>query len=241
MDLSKNYYSELEISRDATDKEVKKSYYRLSFLYHPDKNKDIDPIRFKQISEAYSILSDSESRVKYDIKSIYGKNYDEDSDFLDFEFSDLSRGWDEDKFTESKKNDSLNVVKHVDDTFNGTIEYERWVICKGCKGSGKDNSSKIEIKDSNGNIKYFESEDGCDFCEGSGKDDWGGDCNFCFGQGKTGTRECKVCKGEKRILGKQRLTGIVFEKDSKDHKVEFMGNFAKDIPGKVGHLWLVRN
>jgi DnaJ-class molecular chaperone len=240
MDFSINYYQILEVSKESSEKEIKKSYYKLSFVYHPDKNKDVDVDRFKLISESYSILSDEKLRSEYDLKSKWGRRYDERSELFDFEFSNTSRGWDEDKFTESKKNDSLNVIRYVDDTFDGNIEYERWVICKICKGSGKDLKSKIEIKDVNGNIKYFESEDGCDFCEGRGKDDWGNKCNFCFGQGKIGSKNCLSCKGEKRILGKQKLTGIIFDKNEKDLKVEFMGNFMRDIPGKVGHLWLVR-
>jgi DnaJ-class molecular chaperone len=114
-------------------------------VYHPDKNKDVDVDRFKLISESYSILSDEKLRSEYDLKSKWGRRYDERSELFDFEFSNTSRGWDEDKFTESKKNDSLNVIRYVDDTFDGNIEYERWVICKICKGSGKDLKSKIEI------------------------------------------------------------------------------------------------
>jgi hypothetical protein len=76
-------------------------------------------------------------------------------------------------------------------------------------------------------------------CEGSGKDEWGGQCPFCYGQGKAGSNDCQNCKGEKRVLGKQKLTKIKFDKDQKDIKVEFMGNFSKDTPGKVGHLWII--
>ena len=134
----------------------------------------------------------------------------------------------------------LNIVINVDNTFDGSIEYERWVICKDCKGNGKDLKSKLEIKDSNGKIlRVFESEDGCDFCDGTGKDEWDRDCAFCFGQGKSGSKECKTCKGEKRILGKQKLTGLKFQSDSNELKVEYMGNFSKE-PGKVGHLWIIK-
>jgi hypothetical protein len=42
-----------------------------------------------------------------------------------------------------------------------------------------------------------------------------------------------------RILGKQKLSGIKIPPNSKDHKVDCMGHFS-NIPGKVGHLWLVR-
>ena len=106
------------------------------------------------------------------------------------------------------------------------------------RGSGKDLSSKIVIRDVDGNItKTFDADDGCDFCEGTGKDYKGDNCHFCSGKGKVGLTPCKTCKGEKRILGKQKLTGIKLT--GKETKVEAMGHFAKNEPGKVGYLLIL--
>ena len=64
----KDLYSILNVSKDASDKEISKSYKKLAFKYHPDKNKDSEAIsKFKDISEAYEILS------KKDKKNIYDK------------------------------------------------------------------------------------------------------------------------------------------------------------------------
>ena len=115
------------------------------------------------------------------------------------------------------------------------------VICKKCNGSGKDLKSKFVIKDDQGNIKgIFDSDDGCDFCEGSGKDPWGNKCSFCFGQGKIGSKDCDSCKGEKRILGKQKLTKIKIDKDKSETTIPHMGHFSKNEPGKVGNLILIK-
>ena len=61
----KNYYEILGVSKESTPEEIKKAYRKLSLQYHPDKNPDGEET-FKEIAEAYSILSDNEKRAKYD-------------------------------------------------------------------------------------------------------------------------------------------------------------------------------
>ena len=238
IDYNQNYYGLLGISFNADQKTIKKTYYKLSFTHHPDKGGD--PENFRLLSEAYDILMDEESRKDYDTKSKWGSSYDELTELLNFEFNNLSKVWDEDKYQDFKKKEGLNIIIYIDDTFDGEVEYERYVICKTCKGSGKDTSSKIEIRDfETGKIKYFEGSDGCDFCDGTGKSYDDQPCFMCKGLGKVGLTDCKTCKGDKRILGKQKLSGIKIPPESKDHRVDCMGHFS-NIPGKVGHLWLVR-
>lgn len=59
------YYSILGVSKDASDKEIKKAYRNLSKQYHPDKNPDGEET-FKKISEAYDVLKDPQKRLRYD-------------------------------------------------------------------------------------------------------------------------------------------------------------------------------
>lgn len=238
MDFKKNYYTTLGIPKDSTEKDVKKAYYKLSFTYHPDKGGDSSI--FAEITEAYNVLS--EFREEYDKKSKYGANYDESSELLDYEFDHYKKGWDENKFEDWKKDNQLNIVIYIDPTtFKGVVEYERYVTCKECSGSGKDIDSKIQIKDENGNVlRIFEGSDGCDFCEGSGKNWMGTDCHFCGGKGKVGSNDCEVCDGERRILGKQKLKGIRIKKKEKAHKIDFMGHVSKEDRDIYGHLWLVK-
>ena len=238
MDFIKNYYAILDVKNVATEKEIKKAYYRLSFTHHPDKGGD--KVIFGEMTEAYDVLM-SEERTQYDLRSKWGSNYDESYELLNYEFNNSAKVWDEEKLESWKKSNQLNIVIHIDDTFNGSIEYERWVTCKTCGGDGKDITSKISIKDENGNVlKMFEGADGCDFCEGTGKDWRNEDCYFCGGKGKVGMTECKSCKGEKRILGKQKLTKIKFPKGEKAYKVEAMGHTSKTEKGKVGCVWLIK-
>jgi len=63
----KDLYSILNVSKSSNDSEIKKSYKKLAFQYHPDKNKSKDAeIKFKEISEAYEILTNPDKRRMYD-------------------------------------------------------------------------------------------------------------------------------------------------------------------------------
>jgi DnaJ-class molecular chaperone len=232
MELSKNYYGILGVPNNADEKTIKKAYYKLSFTHHPDKGGDA--ILFSEMTKAYDILC-SEQRSDYDLKSKFGNNYNEYFELfnvsVDLEYDDVKTT--REKF---KRNEINDIIINVDDTFSGSVEFERWVKCKPCDGTGKDFSSKIIIRDNDGNIlKMFDADDGCDFCDGTGQY-MGQECSFCNGKGQVGITPCKTCSGEKRILGKQKLSGL---KLTGEHtKIDSMGHHAKN--GNVGHLYLVK-
>lgn len=71
--LSKDFYKVLGVSKDATEQEITKAYRKLARQYHPDLNKTKEAEeKFKDISEAYDVLSDKESRQKYDAIRQFG-------------------------------------------------------------------------------------------------------------------------------------------------------------------------
>ena len=73
----KDYYELLEVSQNASDEVIARAYKVLAKKYHPDmnpENKEEAEEKFKEISEAYEILSDADKKREYDIKLVYEKN-----------------------------------------------------------------------------------------------------------------------------------------------------------------------
>ena len=66
--MSENYYDVLGISKDCTQDDIKKAYRKLSFKYHPDKNKSQEAVKqFQKLADAYGTLSDVSKRKNYDL------------------------------------------------------------------------------------------------------------------------------------------------------------------------------
>jgi len=91
--MSKDYYKVLGVNRDASEEEVKKAFRKLAHQYHPDK-KTGDESKFKEVNEAYSVLSDKEKRRQYDTFGQAGQNMGGGAGFnpndFGFDFSGFS-------------------------------------------------------------------------------------------------------------------------------------------------------
>jgi curved DNA-binding protein len=89
----KDYYKTLGVDKKATEDEIKKSYRKMAMKYHPDRNKGEKKAeeRFKEISEAYAVLSDKEKRKQYDTVGSDGfqQRYSQEDIFRGFDFSNL--------------------------------------------------------------------------------------------------------------------------------------------------------
>ncbi len=70
-----DYYAILEVSRNASLAQIKRSYHRLARLYHPDINKEAQDDRIKQLNEAYDVLGDLARRAAYDAMLVQELRY----------------------------------------------------------------------------------------------------------------------------------------------------------------------
>jgi len=89
---AKNYYDVLGVARDASADEIKKAFRKLAMKYHPDRNNTTEAEdRFKEVNEAYAVLSDPEKRRQYDMFGAEGfqQRYDRDDIFRNFDFGSI--------------------------------------------------------------------------------------------------------------------------------------------------------
>ncbi len=203
--MKRDYYEVLGVSKNASDKEIKGAYRKLALKHHPDRNPDSHSAenKFKEISEAYSILSEQEKRVAYDK---FGHNADKyNSDGLDpngFNFDDFFGGFSDffgsktSRFTNKSSPAIINLTIDFKSAVFGikkNLKINRKNKCNNCNGSG---------------LKHGYSLKTCKRCGGQGKVQNGAGfvsfiqaCSACSGSGMVPERPCALCSG----LGEQSV------------------------------------
>ncbi len=210
----RDYYEVLEISKSATLDEIKKAYRKLALKYHPDRNpnnKHESEEKFKEVSEAYEVLSDQDKRARYDkfghegIKSAFGSsgfdwnNFTHFSDiediFGDFFGSIFGGGFDRRSRVVNRGRDiKISYMISLEDAFKGVekeITFQRLEICKTCSGTGAAKGSQPKT---------------CSRCRGTGQVRYSQGffsiattCEECRGEGKIIDKPCEKCRGNGRV------------------------------------------
>jgi len=222
----KDYYEILEINRDATEEEIKKSYRKLAIKWHPDKNpnnREEAEKRFKEISEAYQILNDTEKRQIYDNYGEDGiKNHDQGmhsggmstpDDIFQMFFggaSPFSSDFGERIPVQKVKPKVIEVPISLKELYNGTkkkITLKLTKTCVDCKGFG--GSSIKFCNDCGGKgVKMTERFIGPGMIQRAQMQ-----CKKCEGTGKMIENKCKECNGKKTKLIEEQFI-IEIEKGS---------------------------
>jgi DnaJ homolog subfamily A member 2 len=205
-------YALLEVGRDSSADEIRKAYLKQSRVHHPDKGGD--PEKFKELQQAYEVLSDSNKKEFYDMTGrIPGSTEENDTGpaaagfTFPFDIGNLfgmfgpggKPNGGRRNYKAPAKTEPLRLsLQQLYDGHSFRVVVDRARFCGTCMGSG---ASKTEP---------------CEACRGSGKSvqmmqmggmilQSHGPCGECMGEGKKVLEVCDTCRGQKRVQEKRTL------------------------------------
>ena len=230
MSAKRDYYEVLGVQKNAPQDEIKSQYRKLALKFHPDRNKSPDAAEhFKEISEAYAVLSDSEKRKIYDAYGHAGVDgrYSTEDIFRGarVNFEDIFGGFGGggfDSIFESffgrggfggfggfgrERGSDLVYETSItlEDVLRGKreeIDLQKDVECENCKGSGCALGTSMRtctVCNGQGQVRTSKSSGFSTFITVH-------PCNTCRGQGKIIERPCSKCKGRGKQKGTKHLS-----------------------------------
>ncbi len=213
----RDYYEVLEVSRDASADQIKKSYRQLALKYHPDRNPDDKQAEelFKEATEAYQILSNEENRAKYDrfghAAFQQGGGFDGFSDFSGFAeeiFGDLFGAFfgntgsgRSTRRQRSGRDLRYNLTITLEEAATGVekkIKIRKPVPCETCKSTGsRDGAAPTTCKTCNGSGQVRIQQGFFAISRG---------CTACGGRGSVISDPCPGCGGSASIQSEKELS-----------------------------------
>ena len=208
----RDFYEVLGVSKDADQRTIKRAFVKLARQYHPDVNKSPDAEeKFKEISEAYSVLSDEEKRANYDRYGSpdgpggFGSDYVDMSDIFGGGFGDIfdtffggGRSGEAARQARTRGRDmGITLQVTLEEAAAGctkTISYDRLAPCDDCNGTGVAEGGSVKT---------------CDRCHGTGRVvqsqrtifgemQTQTTCPQCHGTGRMVDKPCETCDGQGR-------------------------------------------
>jgi molecular chaperone DnaJ len=214
----RDYYETLGVERNASDDELKKAFRKLARQFHPDlqpttEQKKTSEEKFKEINEAYEILSDQDKRKRYDVFGHAGTQAGgggfEGFDFGRGGFGEVFNDIFEDFFGtprgRSRPERGNDLQYNLDLTFEEAVygkeaklKIPRWETCGDCKGTGARSATAIKM---------------CPSCKGAGQLRFqqgffsvSRPCGQCEGSGQIISDPCDTCQGRQRIHQERMLS-----------------------------------
>ncbi|MDD5398930.1 MAG: DnaJ C-terminal domain-containing protein [Dehalococcoidia bacterium] len=229
----KDYYGVLGIPKGASDKDVKSAYRKLARKYHPDVNPGDKgaEARFKEINEAFEVLSDAEKRKKYDQ---YGSDFENQEAFArarqqaQQQYQSYGRGGGGTPFTTYETADMGDLNEVFESLFKGFGQ-------GGARGGrrapkrGRDIEHPVEVtleEAFNGTKRVMElqSEQPCPSCQG---------------MGRTKAGVCQMCRGAGRVIKPRRLEVKIPAGVKEGSRVRIAGEGEQGMGGSPGDLYLL--
>lgn len=246
----RDYYEVLGVPRGASAEEVKKAFRKLAMRYHPDRNKDDGAeARFKEIGEAYEVLSDAEKRTVYDRYGHAGlQGFDPGRGFEGFDFGGVGDIFDAffggsatgRRAREAQRGADRRVdidIEFEEAAFGceREVEVERIERCARCAGAGSEPGSQAAR---------------CPACDGSGqvrrvsRSFFGqfvniAACSNCRGEGRIITDPCHDCRGAGRQRQVRTLAVKIPAGVADGSRMRLSGEGDTGVNGgSPGHLYL---
>lgn len=193
MASSKSYYEVLGVEKTASEAEIKSAFRKLAKKYHPDNKETGDEAKFKEIGEAYAVLSDENKRRQYD------------------QFG-------HEAFTQGAQNggfggfggfsaDDIDLSSIFDDLFGGSMF--------GGFGGRRGQSRNRPTKGADSLVKVsLTFEEAVFGCKKTINVDLDSECEECSGKGGSGEQTCSTCGGRGRVVSQQRTMFGVFQSET---------------------------
>jgi len=206
--MAKDYYNILGVDKKASSGDIKKAFRKLAQKYHPDKTSG-DESRFKEVNEAYQVLSNDKARAEYDA---YGQTFGGAGGAGGFGFSGFQKGAAGMDFgdifseffgggrrggarTKRGSDISIDVQLTFAESIFGVdrkVMLTKHVTCEACHGDGAEpGTNTITCETCGGSGAIHESRQTI-----LGNISTQRECSDCHGKGKKPETKCKACKGE---------------------------------------------
>jgi molecular chaperone DnaJ len=253
----KDYYDVLGVSKDASKGEIKKAYRKLAKKYHPDVSDEPGAEeKFKEVSEAYKVLSDDDLKARYDQYGHAGVDQDQfgqggfgQGGFGGGGFDDIfdmffggQRGREQRKNAPQKgANLRYNMRIDFEEAAFGVekeIKIPRTEECENCNGTGAKPGSDVETCakcDGSGQIRFQQQTPFGHFVQTK-------TCDRCGGDGKFVTTPCSECNGKGKIKKRRQITVDIPAGVDDGSRLRLRGEGeAGENGGPAGDLFVVIN